>query len=69
MTGAGDGDSVLFVGSGSTAAVELLIHLMQPEKLVVILSVHEHHSNTLPWRAVAEACYYVRESSNGGIDL
>ncbi|KAK6015808.1 aminotransferase, class V, partial [Ostertagia ostertagi] len=36
---------------------------------VVILSVHEHHSNTLPWRAVAEACYYVRESSNGGIDL
>lgn len=34
MTGAGDGDSVLFVGSGSTAAVELLIHLMQPEKLV-----------------------------------
>ncbi|XGW14124.1 hypothetical protein V3C99_000434, partial [Haemonchus contortus] len=68
MTGAGDGDSVLFVGSGSTAAVELLIHLMQPEKLVVILSTHEHHSNTLPWRAVAEACYYVQESADGGID-
>ncbi|KAK5982974.1 tRNA 2-thiocytidine biosynthesis protein ttcA [Trichostrongylus colubriformis] len=69
MTGAGDGDSVIFVGSGSTAAVELLIHLMQPQNLVVILSVHEHHSNTLPWRAVAEACYYVRESGNGGFDL
>ncbi|VDO20255.1 unnamed protein product [Haemonchus placei] len=68
MTGAGDGDNVLFVGSGSTAAVELLIHLMQPEKLVVILSTHEHHSNTLPWRAVAEACYYVQESADGGID-
>ncbi|KAK6043501.1 hypothetical protein COOONC_18994 [Cooperia oncophora] len=35
MTGAGDGDSVMFVGSGSTAAVELLVHLMQPENLVL----------------------------------
>lgn len=34
MTGAGDGDSVIFTGTGSTAAVELLVHLMQPEKLV-----------------------------------
>ncbi|VDO69987.1 unnamed protein product [Heligmosomoides polygyrus] len=68
MTGAGDGDNVLFVGSGSTAAVELLLHLMQPKNLVVILSIHEHHTNTLPWRSVAEACYYVRESSDGRID-
>ncbi|VDL77977.1 unnamed protein product [Nippostrongylus brasiliensis] len=68
MTGAGDGDSVLFVGSGSTAAVELLIHLMQPKNLVVIMSIHEHHSNMLPWRSVAEACYYVGESSDGRID-
>ncbi|KJH42943.1 hypothetical protein DICVIV_11071 [Dictyocaulus viviparus] len=34
MTGAGDRDSVIFTGSGSTAAVELLIHLMQLENLV-----------------------------------
>ncbi|WKY02821.1 hypothetical protein Q1695_016255 [Nippostrongylus brasiliensis] len=68
MTGAGDGDSVLFVGSGSTAAVELLIHLMKPKNLVVIMSIHEHHSNMLPWRSVAEACYYVGESSDGRID-
>ncbi|VDM81383.1 unnamed protein product, partial [Strongylus vulgaris] len=33
MTGAGDGDSVIFTGAGTTAAVELLIHLMQPENL------------------------------------
>ncbi|KAJ1370590.1 hypothetical protein KIN20_032351 [Parelaphostrongylus tenuis] len=69
MTGAGDGDDVIFTGSGSTAAVELLIHLMQPEKLVVITSIHEHHSNLLPWRTVSEATYLVRESRDGGIDL
>ncbi|KAL6725558.1 hypothetical protein Aduo_007601 [Ancylostoma duodenale] len=68
MTGAGDGDSVIFTGAGSTAAVELLVHLMQPEKLVVIHSIHEHHSNLLPWRSVAEACYCVKEAEHGTID-
>ncbi|RCN49560.1 aminotransferase, class V [Ancylostoma caninum] len=69
MTGAGDGDSVIFTGAGSTAAVELLVHLMQPESLVVIHSIHEHHSNLLPWRSVAEACYCIREAEDGTIDL
>ncbi|KAE9416653.1 hypothetical protein Angca_006790, partial [Angiostrongylus cantonensis] len=68
MTGAGDGDNVIFTGSGTTAAVELLIHLMQPERLVVISSIHEHHSNLLPWRFISEASYLVRESCDGGID-
>ncbi|CAJ0598509.1 unnamed protein product [Cylicocyclus nassatus] len=69
MTGAGDGDSVIFTGAGTTAAVELLIHLMQPEKLVVINSIHEHHSNLLPWRFIAEACYCVKEAVDGTIDI
>ncbi|KHJ89661.1 aminotransferase, class V [Oesophagostomum dentatum] len=69
MTGAGDGDDVIFTGAGSTAAIELLIHLMKPEKLVVINSIHEHHSNLLPWRSIAEACYCVKEDENGTIDV
>ncbi|KAK6745507.1 hypothetical protein RB195_011932 [Necator americanus] len=69
MTGAGDEDVVIFTGTGSTAAVELLTHLMQPENLIVIHSIHEHHSNLLPWRLVAEACYCVKEADDGTIDI
>ncbi|ETN76473.1 aminotransferase, class V [Necator americanus] len=69
MTGAGDEDVVIFTGTGSTAAVELLTHLMQPENLIVIHSIHEHHSNLLPWRSVAEACYCVNEADDGTIDI
>uniref|UniRef100_A0A1I7XH01 Aminotran_5 domain-containing protein n=1 Tax=Heterorhabditis bacteriophora TaxID=37862 RepID=A0A1I7XH01_HETBA len=42
MTGAGDADSVIFTGSGSTAAVELLIHLLQAENLC--LSIWDYAS-------------------------
>ncbi|CAJ0599127.1 unnamed protein product [Cylicocyclus nassatus] len=69
MTGAGDGDSVIFTGTGTTAAVELLIHLMQPEKLVVINFIHEHHSNLLPWRSIAKACYSVKEAVDGRANI
>lgn len=36
---------------------------------VVIHSIHEHHSNLLPWRSVAEICYCVKEAEDGTIDL
>ncbi|KIH43839.1 hypothetical protein ANCDUO_26149, partial [Ancylostoma duodenale] len=36
---------------------------------VVIHSIHEHHSNLLPWRSVAEACYCVKEAEDGTVDM
>ena len=34
MTGAGDRDDVIFTGAGTTAAVELLVHLLDLENVV-----------------------------------
>ncbi|CAI4231263.1 unnamed protein product [Auanema sp. JU1783] len=68
VTGAGDGDEVIFVGSGTTAAVDLLVHLIDTTNLVVIHSIHEHHSNLLPWRRVAKRVYCVGEDASGTID-
>jgi len=60
--GAGDDDTVLFVGSGATGGVNRLIDLLglrlaegQPRKPpaqrpVVFIGPYEHHSNLLPWR-------------------
>ncbi|EGT33605.1 hypothetical protein CAEBREN_23487 [Caenorhabditis brenneri] len=76
MTGCGDQDSVIFTGSGSTCAVELLVHLMTPnegnhekENIVVIHSIQEHHSNLLPWRKLAIESRSVNELENGDVDL
>ena len=51
-------DCVIFTGSGTTGAVNLLIHAMglhraatgSHKRLVVFHGLFEHHSNLLPWR-------------------
>lgn len=68
MIGAGDNDDVIFCGSGSTAAVELLLHLMNlGGDFIVVHSKMEHHSNLLPWRRAAKECYSV-DDRDGSID-
>ncbi|CAB3401688.1 unnamed protein product [Caenorhabditis bovis] len=70
LTGAGDLDDVIFTGSGSTAAVELLLHLMNIEENThVIHSIQEHHSNLLPWRNATRRCHVVGEDASGRIDV
>lgn len=73
FSGCGDQDSVIFTGSGSTCAVELLAHLMQSETekedVVVIHSMQEHHSNLLPWRKMTKEIRSVEELDNGQVDL
>lgn len=70
MTGCGDQDSVIFTGSGSTCAVELLVHLMQcGANTIIVHSCQEHHSNLLPWRTIAKECFCVNELETGQIDL
>ena len=44
---------MLFCGSGSTAAIDTLIRLLEPspgERPVVFIGPYEHHSNELVWR-------------------
>lgn len=42
---------------------------MQTEDLVVLHSIHEHHSNLLPWKKCAVASFIVQEDASGGIDI
>ncbi|CAD6196376.1 unnamed protein product [Caenorhabditis auriculariae] len=42
---------------------------LDDKPLVVVHSIHEHHSNLLPWRHRAEKCYVVDEQENGDVDL
>ncbi|GMR41906.1 hypothetical protein PMAYCL1PPCAC_12101, partial [Pristionchus mayeri] len=73
LTGAGDTDAVIFVGTGSTAAIDLLVHLGAFGKvgvppLVVVHSISEHHTNILPWREAAVECITVDEDEEGRVD-
>eukprot|EP00667_Euglena_gracilis_P001552 EG_transcript_1552 len=52
-------DVVIFAGSGTTAAVNKLVHILRlaeairaGQKCVLFHGPHEHHSNLLPWREV-----------------
>lgn len=51
-----DEDVVIFVGSGSTAAINKLVNVLNlrdedvRHRTVVFISSMEHHSNILPWQ-------------------
>lgn len=69
-TYASEHDAVLFVGNGTTAAIELLRHLLDLQTApIIITGIHEHHSNLLPWREIASEIHIVGESKNGQIDI
>ena len=72
-------DVVVFVGSGSTGAVNKLvlvlgIHLPLPSlapvtaQPVVFIGPHEHHSNILPWRESSAKVIQIPEGLDGHID-
>lgn len=72
---ANDDDLLLFTGSGSTGAIDLLIRKLTQyystkEKFpVVFIGPYEHHSNILPWREGPFELVEVPIGSNGNIDM
>jgi selenocysteine lyase/cysteine desulfurase len=65
-------DVVLFCGSGSTAAIDTLIRVLELERRgrpVVFIGPYEHHSNELPWRESAAEVVTIREGADGRLDL
>ena len=70
--GGTDEDVVLFCGSGSTAAVDTLIRVLELDRCrqpVVFIGPYEHHSNELPWRESAAEVVTIREGADGRLDL
>src|SRR6476646_8744319 len=80
---AGDGDVVLFCGTGSTAAVDRLVEVLglrRPERSrirrlrprprpVVFVGPYEHHSNELPWRESIADVVTIGEDAEGRVVL
>jgi selenocysteine lyase/cysteine desulfurase len=72
-------DTVIFTGTGCTAAVSHMLHLLtySPEWLetvptfppLVIVGPYEHHSNLLPWRESGARVISLREAAGGGVDM
>jgi selenocysteine lyase/cysteine desulfurase len=76
-------DVVLFTGTGSTAAIDKLVHVLGlrlPERLrlrplrnadrpVVFVGPYEHHSNELPWRESIADVVTIREDADGRVDV
>jgi len=68
-------DILIFSGSGSTGAIDLLIRkLTQFYKTqeffpVVFIGPYEHHSNILPWREGPFDLVEIPMGSNGNVDL
>ncbi|MGR3495633.1 aminotransferase class V-fold PLP-dependent enzyme [Citreimonas sp.] len=73
---ADDACHVLFTGSGATAGVNRIVHLLEiprrtaaGETVVVLTGPYEHHSNILPWRESGARVVAVPEAPGGGPDL
>jgi selenocysteine lyase/cysteine desulfurase len=71
--GGGPDDVVLFCGSGSTAAINTCVRVLELDRYrrrpVVFIGPYEHHSNELPWRESAADVVTVREDADGRLDL
>ena len=66
-----DEDVVLFCGSGSTAAIDTLIRVLELERRgrpVVFIGPYEHHSNELPWRESVADLVTIGEDADGRVD-
>ncbi len=68
--------STVFCGSGATAGLNRLVHLLgvsgaaeRGENPLVILGPYEHHSDILPWRESGAEVLEIGEAPDGGPDL
>lgn len=74
--GADDDFATVFAGSGATAGLNRLVHLLgvaeavaRGENPLVLIGPYEHHSNILPWRECGAEVVEIAEASMGGPDL
>lgn len=71
--------SVMFTGSGSTAAINKMVHILKlkgsspkpvADRHVIFISNQEHHANILPWRCETNAdIVFIRNNKYGQISL
>ncbi|CAF1625557.1 unnamed protein product [Rotaria magnacalcarata] len=67
-------DVVIFTGSGSTAAINKLVDVLQLKdetvrrRTVVFISTFEHHSNILPWRETGVEVIRIPNNTQGLMD-
>lgn len=80
ITGRAAEDSVLFIGQGTTSAVDKLVAMLGLQhalmydledalRPVVFCSSYEHHSNLLPWRECGADVIEIQYNPVGGVDL
>ncbi|MBO6895553.1 MAG: aminotransferase class V-fold PLP-dependent enzyme [Roseibium sp.] len=76
ICGAEDGFATVFCGSGATAGLNRLVHLLgvsgaaeRGEDPLVVIGPYEHHSDILPWRESGAEVIEIGEASDGGPDL
>ncbi|QCO55306.1 aminotransferase class V-fold PLP-dependent enzyme [Pseudorhodobacter turbinis] len=71
--GADDSYATVFAGSGATAGLNRLVHLLgvadAKEQPLVLIGPYEHHSNILPWREYGAEVIEINEAPKGGPDL
>lgn len=67
--GGDDRHAVVFTGSGATAGLNRLVHLLDVgARSTVLVGPYEHHSNILPWRESGVCVIELPEGPDGGID-
>ena len=69
-TGGGADHAAIFCGSGATAGINRLVHLLGAGPgVTVLIGPYEHHSNILPWRESGADVVEIPEAETGGPDL
>ena len=73
LCGGDEDHAVIFAGSGATAGLNRLVHLLgldaavrRGERPVVLIGPYEHHSNILPWRESGAEVIEIAEAAAGG---
>ncbi|GAB4513697.1 MAG: aminotransferase class V-fold PLP-dependent enzyme [Roseibium sp.] len=76
LCGADDNHATIFCGSGATAGLNRLVHLLgisgaaaRGETPLVVIGPYEHHSDILPWRESGAEVIEIGEAGHGGPDL
>ncbi|QFT32946.1 putative cysteine desulfurase [Labrenzia sp. THAF82] len=76
ICGANEHYATVFCGSGATAGLNRLVHLLgvsaaveEGHRPLVVIGPYEHHSDILPWRESGAEVVEVSEAEDGGPDL
>ena len=64
-------DKIIFTGSGASATINHLVHIIKPtlSNSIVFISMFEHYSNYLPWHHYAKEVVVLKNTPQGLIDI